>query len=202
MSKLTLSFKGKVLKVFPLDKAEMVIGSDPACPIHIDSLAVHPQHASVAERDGKWVLRDLGSPSGTFVNGQRIGSEHVLKDDDNVGVGKHTLLFQEEVAPVRVDVEESGPVLEARKQKSAWLQILNGANVGKTVGLNRNLVNLGKPGVQTAVIARRNDGFFLSHLEGENTPLVNGAAIGDKSWHLQDGDTIQIGNVKMQFYLQ
>ncbi len=204
MSKLTLSFKGKVLKVYPIDQDEVVIGSDPLCAIHIDSLAVEARHAAISRRNDQWLLRDLNSPNGTFVNGQRIGTEHPLKDSDEIGVGKHTLLF--EVQPLQRQPQsssESDLKLEPiNKPKTAWLQILNGNNVGKTVSLNRNLVNLGKPGVQTAVIARRNDGYFLSHLEGDSPPQVNGEAIGEHSCHLQDGDTIQIGNVKMQFYVQ
>jgi hypothetical protein len=88
------------------------------------------------------------------------------------------------------------------RQKTAWLQILSGHNLGKNLSLNRALTNLGTPGIQTAVIAKRNDGYFLSHLEGENPPKVGDSPIGDKSWPLQDGDIIQIGNVKMQFYYQ
>jgi hypothetical protein len=63
------------------------------------------------------------------------------------------------------------------------------------------MTNIGKAGVQTAVITRRDEGFFISHLEGERTPLVDGQPIGDKSWKLEDGNIIQIGNVKMQFTL-
>jgi pSer/pThr/pTyr-binding forkhead associated (FHA) protein len=206
VSKLTLSFKGKPLKVVPLDEGEMVIGSDPGSPIHIDSLAVQPRHASVVVRGAQSILRDLGTPDGTFVNGQRLTGDHLLRDNDNVRVGKHNLVYTHEApvaAPAEPEAVDSNPPLEVTAPpKSAWLQILNGQNVGKTIGLNKNLVNLGKTGVQTAVIARRNEGYFLSHLEGEHSPLVNGAAIGERSHHLQDGDTIQIGNIKMQFYLQ
>ncbi len=53
-----------------------------------------------------------------------------------------------------------------------------------------------------AVIAHRNDGYFLSHLEGEASPKVGDTSIGDKAWQLNEGDVIQIGNIKMQFYLQ
>lgn len=204
MSKLTLSFKGKVLKVFPLAEGEIAIGSDPACELFIDSLAVHPRHSLVVTRAGKSVLSDLGSPEGTYVNDKRIAGDHPLKDDDVVRIGKHTLLFTEEAVAPRTD---SGPAVfdeeVARPSaRNGWLQIINGQNVGKTIGLNRNMVNIGKPGVQTAVIVRRNDGYFISHLEGERHPLVNGKDIGEHSRLLQDGDVIQMGNVKLQFYLQ
>jgi len=210
VSKLTLSFKDKVLKVYPLPDGEAIIGSDPSCLLHIDSLAVQPRHASVTTHGAQSILRNLDKGEGTLVNGKKLTGDHLLKDDDVIRVGKHDLLFTLEAA-----VESSHPgVLEGiaheeelklepiRELKSGWLQLMSGQNVGKTISLSRNLTNLGTPGVQTAVIAKRSDGYFLSHLEGANPPTVGGVSIGDSTWHLQDGDVIQMGNVKMQFYLQ
>ena len=79
---------------------------------------------------------------------------------------------------------------------------MTGHNLGKTISLSRNMTNLGTPGVQTAVVAKRNDGFFITHLEGATPPLVGNTSIGEKAYRLNDGDIIQIGNVKMQFSLE
>ena len=91
---------------------------------------------------------------------------------------------------------------DSPNNKQGWLQILNGQNLGKTLSLNRSMTNLGKPGVATAVITRRHDGYFIAHLEGKKTPKVGENAIGEHSVKLEDGDTITIGNIKMQFYLE
>jgi len=214
LPKLTLSFKGTLLKIFPIGEGEHLIGNDPACEIHIDSLAVRPRHAAVTRQGEEMVLRDLGTEEGTFVNNERM-TQHTLRDGDTIRVGKHTLTYRAEPtaeetaaapAPPAPDAPppppEDAPAFSRSAPRTAGLQILNGQNLGKTIILNRNLTNLGKTGVQTAVIARRNEGYFLSHLEGEQTPRVNGQAIGDRSWRLEDGQVIQIGNVRMQFYLQ
>lgn len=225
MSKLTLSFKGKLLKYFPLSAGESIIGSDPGCAIFIDSLAIQARHASLNLNGDTAVLRDLDTPDGTFVNGTRISAEHTLKNGDDIRVGKHNLLFTfepamnadaqaepvaaatepvplEEAMPEQEPAEADTPELEpSHTPRHAFLQILNGQNIGKTISLKRNLMNLGKPGVQLAVIAHRNDGFFLSHLEGDTPTRVADQAIGDKAWQLHDGDIIQIGNVRMQFTL-
>ena len=212
MPTLTLSFKGRKLKVFPVGAGEVVIGNDPGCGVYIDSLAVEPHHASLSTDGQGTLLRDLGSENGTYVNNERI-NEHRLEDNDQIRVGKHTLTFardlgemEEEQAPDTAlqepPAESNSPLPTIEQPKTAWLQILNGQNLGKTISLSRKMTNLGKPGVQMAVIARRNDGYFLSHLEGENPPTVSGKSIGDHSWALHDGDVVQIGNVKMQFYLQ
>ncbi len=198
MSKLTLSFKGKVLNVHQLSEGETVIGSDPGCQLHIDSLAVQPRHASVTTKDGVSILRDLGTPEGTLVNGSKVG-EQQLKDEDTIRIGKHDLTYNF-IPPAKTDDSASFTSTKAAP-KSAWLQILTGSNVGKTIILKNNMTNLGKAGVQTAVIARRGDGYFITHLEGEHSPKVDGTPIGDESRQLEDGNVIQIGNVKMQFTL-
>ena len=80
--------------------------------------------------------------------------------------------------------------------------MLSGSNLGKTVYIRKNFINLGTPGVQTAALVFRDEGYFLSHLEGNSTPTVNDEPIGNKTFPLKDGDIINIGNVKMQFSLQ
>ncbi len=205
MSTLTLKFKDKVLRVFPLQQGKMTVGSDPSCEIFIDSLAVSPQHAVITTKSNQSILVDNDTEAGTFVNDKKVDT-HILEDDEHIRVGKHTLIYTH--SDVEAPRNESGAeislqsVAESTRHKKAWLQILSGQNLGKTISLNKNLTNLGKPGVQTAVIARRNDGFFLSHLEGKNAPAVNDKSIGESTYHLQDGDVIQIGNVKLLFSLE
>lgn len=211
MSKLRLSFKGKTLKVYPVPEGELLIGSDPACTVHIDSLAVAAQHARLVTRQGTTVLHDLGSEAGTWVNQNRVAGEQPLQGDELIRIGKHTLTFLYE-PPLPVEADSPGllsdlPAATASGStvatpRSAWLQILNGQNLGKTLSLQRAMTNLGKPGVARAVIARRPDGFFLSHLEGTTPPLVSEQPIGDTAHRLHDGDVIQIGNVRMQFYFE
>lgn len=212
MAKLTLAFKDTVLKVVVVEPGEMLIGSDPSCKVFIDSLALQPRHACITTAQHKSVLHDLsGEEGGTFVNNKKLDGDYQLKHDDEIRVGKHTLLFttdpadelagDEELSEPLLDPIDEPIIIAKAKAKEAWLQIMNGANVGRTISLSRNLTNLGKAGVQTAVIARRGDGYFLSHLEGERTPLVDGKSIGENSFKLEDGNVIQIGNVKMQFSL-
>lgn len=211
MSKLTLSFKGRMLKVFPVVQGEMYIGSDPKCRVHIDSLAVQPRHARIHTEGNTSTLFDLDSPDGTFVNQQRIGAEHLLKGGETIRVGKHTLAFSfEEMLESEIEAQTVEPPVEtpaaappdAGEHRQAWLQIMSGQNLGKTLSLHRAMTNLGKPGVVTAVIARRSDGYFLSHLQGSHPTLVDDQPIGDKVRKLEDGNVIQIGNIKMQFYYE
>ena len=213
MSKLTLSFKDRVLRVYPVLKGSMLIGSDPNCTIHIDSLAIQAQHARIDTEDQASTITDLGTEDGTFVNQNKI-SEHPLKDGDLIRVGKHTLTYNyEEVtdmveAPpplpevVEETIDEDASLTMEMEMRQGFLQIMSGANLGKTMSLNRAMTNLGKPGIAPAVISKRNDGYFISHLEGKKPPLIGNNPIGEKAEKLNDGDVIQIGNIKMQFYLE
>jgi len=82
------------------------------------------------------------------------------------------------------------------------IQILSGGNAGKEMELTKTLTTLGKPGVQVAVIARRPQGYFITHVEGANFPVVNGSAIGTQAHQLADHDVIELAGIKMEFFLK
>ena len=82
------------------------------------------------------------------------------------------------------------------------IQILTGANAGKEMELTKNLSTLGKPGVQVAVITRRPHGYFITHVEGANFPVVNGTVLDTHPRELKDHDVIELAGVKMEFFLK
>jgi len=86
-------------------------------------------------------------------------------------------------------------------QKGA-LQLLSGANAGRELELTKPLTTLGKPGVQVAVITRRPQGFFITHVEGANHPVVNGKTLDAQAHALGDHDIIELAGVKMEFFLK
>lgn len=182
----------------------MTIGSDPSCEIFIDSLAISPKHATIFTNEGESVLMDRGTDEGSYINNERI-DEQDLQDKDVIRVGKHNMLFSMEDSVENDNDELEEPLITPdfkNKKKRAWLQLLSGSNIGKTVHLKKNLTNIGTPGVQTAAIVFRDKGYFLTHLEGSKSPLVNDNPIGEKAWPLKDGDIIHIGNVVMQLSLR
>ncbi|MDZ7736810.1 MAG: FHA domain-containing protein [Gammaproteobacteria bacterium] len=83
------------------------------------------------------------------------------------------------------------------------LTVLNGPIAGKELDLTKALITLGKPGTQVAVISRRPQGYFLTHIEsdgdGKRYPLVNGEPIGPKAYALKDNDMIELAGIKMEF---
>jgi pSer/pThr/pTyr-binding forkhead associated (FHA) protein len=82
------------------------------------------------------------------------------------------------------------------------IQVLSGSNAGKELELIKPLTTLGKPGVQVAVLTRRPQGYFITHVEGANRPSVNGQQIGTAPHALKDHDVIELAGVKMEFFLK
>ena len=96
----------------------------------------------------------------------------------------------------------SGAVPAGAQKQVAVVQVLTGPNAGKELELVKNLTTLGKPGLQVAVLTRRPHGYFITHVEGENFPLVNGRALGNQAHQLNEHDVIELAGIKMEFYFK
>jgi pSer/pThr/pTyr-binding forkhead associated (FHA) protein len=84
--------------------------------------------------------------------------------------------------------------------QAATIQILNGPNAGKELMLSKSLTTLGRPGVQVAVITRRPQGYYITHVEGTSFPVVNGKALGLDATALTNHDIIELSGTKMEFF--
>jgi hypothetical protein len=99
----------------------------------------------------------------------------------------------------KIDTEATQPIAP---MKFGRLKMLDGEDAGKVVSLNRSLLTLGKSGEQLAVVTRRAEGYFLTHVEGEQQPVVNQKPIGLQAYQLSDQDVIEVAGSKMLFYYQ
>lgn len=96
----------------------------------------------------------------------------------------------------------SGGTQPGVQKQVAVVQVLTGPNAGKELELVKNLTTLGKPGLQVAVLTRRPHGYFITHVEGENFPLVNGRALTNQAHQLNEHDVIELAGIKMEFYFK
>ena len=96
----------------------------------------------------------------------------------------------------------SPPPAAAPQLPLGAIQILSGGNAGKELELTKTLTTLGKPGLQVAVIARRPHGYFITHVEGAQCPVVNGTALDKQAHALNDHDIIELAGIKMEFFLR
>jgi pSer/pThr/pTyr-binding forkhead associated (FHA) protein len=92
MAKLILTFNKQVIREYPFDKDGITVGRNEDNAIVIDNLAVSGFHARIDRAGSEYILTDLQSTNGTFVNDQKVAS-HKLSHGDNIVIGKHVLLF-------------------------------------------------------------------------------------------------------------
>jgi pSer/pThr/pTyr-binding forkhead associated (FHA) protein len=233
MAKLVLSMNGAVQGEYELNQERLTIGRKPDNDIQIDNLAVSGKHALIITILDDSFLEDLGSTNGTYVNGKLVKKhalkdgdviaigKHELKyvnenataDDDEF---EKTMIIKPGSASAAVaaaQAAEKAGAAAAPASPSATgssggmplgrLTVLNGPIAGKELELTKALVTLGKPGTQVAVISRRPQGYFLTHIEsdgdGKRYPVVNGEPIGAKAYQLKNNDLIELASIKMEF---
>jgi len=92
MPKLILKFDDRELSECAVGTHPVAIGRLPDNDLVIDNPAVSGRHARVYREGNHYVLEDLKSTNGTFVNSKPI-ARHTLLEGDTVLVGKHTLVF-------------------------------------------------------------------------------------------------------------
>ena len=109
MPKLILKFENRVLKVCSVGLMES-IGRLPDNTVVIDNPAVSGHHACVFREGERFIVEDLGSTNGTFVNDRKVTRQE-LRHGDVMLVGKHLLVFDAMAAGQPVQPQDSRPAL-------------------------------------------------------------------------------------------
>ena len=165
MAQLTLKFKDLILKEFPLEGDSKTIGREPTNDVVVENLLVSGYHARIDPAGKEFVLTDLQSKNGTFVNGEKVSSTK-LKNGDQILIGKHLLVFSldaaemeealkltEETMFIQVAQGEAEPAAQEAEVKAftstaasierpAVLSFLSGGS--EEYEINKKLVKLGK----------------------------------------------------------
>jgi len=88
------------LCLIPLEKAIVLIGRQADCDVSLThSRKISRKHCCVAQVNNTFVVRDLGSTNGIFVNGVRIARESVLKLGDELAIGDVHFRLQADTQP-------------------------------------------------------------------------------------------------------
>ena len=173
MPNITLKFKDNVISRHFIDRGQsLTIGRRKDNDIVIENLAVSGHHAKIDSVGEGFVLVDLQSKNGSFVNEQLVSS-HWLKDGDLVSIGKHLLVFSTAdgasaaAAPAEIDktmvmdtsnyrsmVQKSAAVLPKpllrQEDASGYLAYLSGGH-GK-LDLSNKLIKIGKDPTSEIVV--------------------------------------------------
>jgi pSer/pThr/pTyr-binding forkhead associated (FHA) protein len=79
---------------FPLVGNQILIGREEGLDISLQDPEASRRHARVSWQAGQFVIEDLGSTNGTFVNGVQLTTPQILNAGDSVGIGQTALVFQ------------------------------------------------------------------------------------------------------------
>ena len=99
---------------YSLEGDQLTIGRDSSNDVAINDAEISRKHARLTFQGGKYVLEDLGSTNGTFVNGQRLAAPAVLKAGDVVSLGEQIVLMYDALS-----VDAGATVISSRKSASA-----------------------------------------------------------------------------------
>lgn len=116
MFKLILKFQDTVVEEYEFHSTPITIGRRDDNNVVIDNMAVSGHHAVIEDEDPNfYVLLDLESLNGTFINEAKVTRDRIF-DGDTLIVGKHTLIFvdlrPEEERPVKQDSVPDGDAQE------------------------------------------------------------------------------------------
>lgn len=87
-------------QVIELSANEMTLGREPGNEIAINDAEISRKHARFSFQSGTYMLEDLGSTNGTFVNGQRIMGSHALRAGEIVSFGEQISCTFETISEV------------------------------------------------------------------------------------------------------
>jgi len=92
VARLILEFNQEVLRDYPIRSRSITIGRQQDNTIVLDNPRVSSYHARIDKTGSDYILTDLQSTNGTFVNNENVVSQKLLHGD-RISIGEHLLLF-------------------------------------------------------------------------------------------------------------
>ncbi len=112
-----------------LDGDLFIMGRNPECQIHIHNNAVSRQHARITRQQNNFIIEDLGSRNGTWVNNQEIRTPTALKDNDRIKICDCLFTYHHETQPssefeIKDDPNDTPSTVHASVGRMSQQQIL------------------------------------------------------------------------------
>jgi pSer/pThr/pTyr-binding forkhead associated (FHA) protein len=213
MPELIVKLGENIVHRYFFEKEVLSIGRAKDNDIVIENLSVSRNHARIRRVDNKFILTDLNSANGTFVNNVRV-TKTDLCHDDIVTVGKHKIHF------INVDLSDEQIISDAfgaertmivDKTPIARLLINKGKQQGQEFKITKTETYIGRSSdndirlhdwfvsKKHAMILRQGQNFFIKDLKSWRGTMVNGKFTRETP--LNDGDTLQFGSTIMNFHI-
>jgi len=100
-------------RLFKVDRDLLIIGRNPDCDLVLEPKSVSRRHAAIVRRGSDYLLKDLGSTRGTFVNGQRLTQPVVIRDGCVIQVGELQLAFKTHGVQIQEGEDDQSTIFAA-----------------------------------------------------------------------------------------
>lgn len=211
MPRITIRLDGDLIKEVSLTKKRTTLGRRPYNDVVLENLAVSGRHACLIQEDQQVTIEDMDSTNGTYVNGRAV-KKQVLHDSDTVEIGHFKIIFSagSEARDALPETEPEPPydatwpqafhdIAEVPASRQGRIKVMSGPAAGREMPLTKPVTTFGKPGVAVAAITRREENYYVHHVDGTQLPLLNGTSIGQEPVLLRQGDQITLGGTVLQF---
>jgi hypothetical protein len=204
---LIASVEGIEIKHVYLQKDRTTLGRSADNDIVFDNMVVSGRHC-VFELKGlaEVFIEDLHSTNGTYINGQMVKRQR-LHDGEVIAIGNFRIQFLaaserpsgfSETTAMKIDVQG----IAAKLGVHAAFQVLNGSSEGLEMPVVKAVTTFGRPGVSVVAVSHRRDGFYVAHLDGGSSPMLNGDAVGADPVMLSNHDILELAGTRMLFLLK
>ena len=207
MPQLIATVKGVEVKHVYLHKDRTILGRRPDNDIVLDTMVVSGAHCAfdlVGVADV--YLEDLGSTNGTYVNDHMVKARTRLHDGDVIAIGPFRIKYLQASEQPSSFGETMAMTVDSHASDMSHLhasfQVMTGSSAGLEVPVVKAVTTFGKPGRAVVSVAHRRNGFFVTHLAGENPPLLNGQPLGADPMLLSNQDVLELDGTRMQFQLR
>ncbi len=138
-------------QVFPIEGRSAVLGRNPDCDIVLDLGAVSRHHARITNIEGQFYVEDQGSRNGTFLNGDQVTGQQLLKENDQLRVCDLVFVFHQ--GPGMPETDESAETIETNMDTPGGVMMVDEdprLGSGSTV-MSKFDVSVGSTGLRLAM---------------------------------------------------
>lgn len=214
MWKLSIEDDQASQTVVDLARDDYSVGRDISNTIRLTERNISRKHAVVKRNGTAWVVKDLGSYNGCFINGVRVAGEHPLRHGDLLQLGDYRLeLIDDAIAAG--DPEMKASTLPGRQSQTIRelpnrLVMISGPTVGASFPLLESKIVIGRgedcdlpindtsvSRVHAELYAIEGSKYEIVDRDSSNGVRVNGVEL--KRALLDVGDVIELGDVQLRF---
>ncbi len=220
--RLVVKLKNRPIKTYPFTGKEITIGRLTQNDIVIDNLSVSRKHAIISSTKNGYILCDLGSKNGTFLNGKPVEKAE-LKNNDIITIGKYKIVFHvpsSDESPVE-DLDQTVIISNYKSEKSArdiqihfpisqdlvprlfrrsthdeYILCKDKTVIGNRRDSDVRISGLFSPRVAIE-ITRQSSGYVIQKVNGRKKFSINGEETEEKI--LEEEDLIAIGSDEFVF---